>query len=95
MSFNIRGFSRRVDGRNGWGNRAALKLATIERYVPGLIGLQELRPESPAYPTQSIYPGTPTSCGRGRAARHPKLQGEDGLPVVRTRPRPGGEAERR
>jgi endonuclease/exonuclease/phosphatase family metal-dependent hydrolase len=46
MSFNIRGFSRRGDGINGWGNRTALNVATIKRYAPDLIGLQELRAES-------------------------------------------------
>ncbi len=46
MSFNIRGFSRRGDGINRWGNRAALNVATIKRYAPDLIGLQELRAES-------------------------------------------------
>ena len=46
MSFNIRGFSRRGDGINSWGNRAALNVSTIKRYAPGLIGFQELRAES-------------------------------------------------
>ena len=46
MSFNIRGFSRWGDGINSWENRAALNVATIERYAPDLIGLQELRAES-------------------------------------------------
>jgi endonuclease/exonuclease/phosphatase family metal-dependent hydrolase len=46
MSFNIRGFSHRGDGINRWENRAALNVATIERYAPDLIGLQELRAES-------------------------------------------------
>jgi endonuclease/exonuclease/phosphatase family metal-dependent hydrolase len=46
MSFNIRGFSHRGDGINRWKNRAALNVATIERYAPDLIGLQELRAES-------------------------------------------------
>jgi endonuclease/exonuclease/phosphatase family metal-dependent hydrolase len=46
MSFNIRGFSRRGDGINRWENRAALNVATIKRYAPDLIGLQELRAES-------------------------------------------------
>ena len=46
MSFNIRGFSRRRDGINRWENRAALNVATIKRYAPDLIGLQELRDES-------------------------------------------------
>jgi exonuclease III len=45
MSFNIRGFSRRGDGINSWENRAALNVATIKRYAPDLIGLQELRAE--------------------------------------------------
>jgi len=46
MSFNIRGFSRRGDGINRWENRAALNVATIKRYAPDLIGLQELQAES-------------------------------------------------
>jgi endonuclease/exonuclease/phosphatase family metal-dependent hydrolase len=46
MSFNIRGFSHRVDGINRWENRATLNVATIKRYAPDLIGLQELRAES-------------------------------------------------
>jgi endonuclease/exonuclease/phosphatase family metal-dependent hydrolase len=46
MSFNIRGFSRRGDGINRWENRATLNVATIKRYAPDLIGLQELRAES-------------------------------------------------
>ena len=46
MSFNIRGFSRRGDGINRWENRAALNVATIKRYAPDLIGLQELQDES-------------------------------------------------
>ena len=46
MSFNIRGFSRRSDGINSWENRAALNVATIKRYAPDLIGLQELQAES-------------------------------------------------
>ncbi len=46
MSFNIRGFSRRGDGINRWENRATLNVATIKRYAPDLIGLQELQAES-------------------------------------------------
>jgi len=46
MSFNIRGFSRTRDGINRWENRAALNVATIKRYAPDLIGLQELQAES-------------------------------------------------
>jgi endonuclease/exonuclease/phosphatase family metal-dependent hydrolase len=46
MSFNIRGFSRRGDGINSWKNRAALNVATMKRYAPDLIGLQELQAES-------------------------------------------------
>jgi endonuclease/exonuclease/phosphatase family metal-dependent hydrolase len=46
MSFNIRGFSRRAEGNNRWVNRAALNVATIKRYAPDLIGVQELRAES-------------------------------------------------
>ena len=46
MSFNIRGFSRRGDGINSWENRAALNVATIKRYAPDLIGLQEVQAES-------------------------------------------------
>lgn len=46
MSFNIRGFSCRGDGINSWENRAALNVATIKRYAPDLIGVQELQKES-------------------------------------------------
>jgi endonuclease/exonuclease/phosphatase family metal-dependent hydrolase len=46
MSFNIRGFPRRRDGLNRWENRATLNVATIKRYAPDLIGLQELQAES-------------------------------------------------
>ncbi len=63
MSFNIRGFSRRRDGINRWENRAALNVATIKRYAPDLIGLQELRPESLASskPQGSSATGTETN----------------------------------
>lgn len=43
MSFNIRGAYHRGDGINAWEQRAALNVATIERYAPGLIGFQELQ----------------------------------------------------
>lgn len=46
MSFNIRGFSRKGDGINGWKNRAALNVATIKRHAPDLIGFQEVQAES-------------------------------------------------
>ncbi len=42
MSFNIRGTFHRGDGINAWEQRAALNVAMIERYAPGLIGFQEL-----------------------------------------------------
>jgi endonuclease/exonuclease/phosphatase family metal-dependent hydrolase len=42
MSFNVRGASA-PDGVNRWSNRAALNVATIQRYKPDLIGFQELQ----------------------------------------------------
>jgi endonuclease/exonuclease/phosphatase family metal-dependent hydrolase len=42
MSFNIRGSSFAQDGVNAWANRAALNVATIQRYAPDLIGFQEV-----------------------------------------------------
>lgn len=42
MTFNVRG-SHHPDGVNVWENRAALNVATIKRYLPGLIGFQELQ----------------------------------------------------
>ncbi len=43
MSFNIRGSFHTGDGANVWENRAALNVRTIKRYVPDLIGFQELQ----------------------------------------------------
>ncbi len=42
MTFNVRGSSFAQDGVNAWGNRAALNLATIQRWAPDLIGFQEV-----------------------------------------------------
>jgi endonuclease/exonuclease/phosphatase family metal-dependent hydrolase len=41
MSFNVRGSFRDRGTKNSWRNRAASNIATIERYAPDLIGLQE------------------------------------------------------
>ena len=41
MSFNVRGSFRDARKKNAWRNRAELNVATIERYVPDVIGLQE------------------------------------------------------
>jgi endonuclease/exonuclease/phosphatase family metal-dependent hydrolase len=41
MSFNVRGSFRDATRRNAWRNRAALNVATIERYAPAVVGLQE------------------------------------------------------
>jgi endonuclease/exonuclease/phosphatase family metal-dependent hydrolase len=41
MSFNVRGSFRDAARRNAWRNRAGLNVATIERYAPDVIGLQE------------------------------------------------------
>jgi endonuclease/exonuclease/phosphatase family metal-dependent hydrolase len=41
MSFNVRGSFHDKLERNAWRNRAALNVATIERYAPDVIGLQE------------------------------------------------------
>ena len=41
MSFNVRGSFHDAGKRNAWRNRAALNVATIERYAPDVIGLQE------------------------------------------------------
>ena len=41
MSFNVRGSFRDVTNKNAWRNRAALNVATIRRYVPDVMGLQE------------------------------------------------------
>lgn len=43
MSFNIRGSFRSSDGQNNWDRRAALNVATIQKYAPDLIGFQELQ----------------------------------------------------
>jgi endonuclease/exonuclease/phosphatase family metal-dependent hydrolase len=41
MSFNVRGSFHDVRKRNAWRNRVELNVATIERYAPDVIGLQE------------------------------------------------------
>jgi endonuclease/exonuclease/phosphatase family metal-dependent hydrolase len=41
MSFNVRGSFHDVRKRNAWRNRTELNIATIERYAPDVIGLQE------------------------------------------------------
>lgn len=41
MSFNVRGAFRDMRTKDAWRNRAASNVATIERYAPDLIGLQE------------------------------------------------------
>jgi len=41
MSFNVRGSFRDAHKKNAWRNRADLNVATIERYAPDVIGLQE------------------------------------------------------
>jgi endonuclease/exonuclease/phosphatase family metal-dependent hydrolase len=41
MSFNVRGSFRDMRKKEAWRNRAALNVATIERYAPDLLGLQE------------------------------------------------------
>ena len=41
MSFNVRGSFHDAGKKNAWRNRAALNIATIERYAPDVIGLQE------------------------------------------------------
>jgi endonuclease/exonuclease/phosphatase family metal-dependent hydrolase len=41
MSFNVRGSFRDATRKNAWRNRAGLNIATIERYAPDVIGLQE------------------------------------------------------
>jgi endonuclease/exonuclease/phosphatase family metal-dependent hydrolase len=41
MSFNVRGSFHDSHKKNAWRNRAALNVATIERYAPDVIGLQE------------------------------------------------------
>src|SRR5919112_3573875 len=43
MSFNVRGSFRDARKKNAWRNRAALNVATIERYAPDVIGLQEFQ----------------------------------------------------
>lgn len=42
MSFNIRG-AFHGDGLHAWHNRAGVNVATIERWAPDLIGIQELQ----------------------------------------------------
>ncbi len=41
MSFNVRGSFRDATKKNAWRNRADLNVATIGRYAPDVIGLQE------------------------------------------------------
>jgi endonuclease/exonuclease/phosphatase family metal-dependent hydrolase len=41
MSFNVRGSFHDARKKNAWRNRADLNVATIERYAPDVIGLQE------------------------------------------------------
>jgi len=41
MSFNVRGSFHDAGKKNAWRNRAGLNVATIERYAPDAIGLQE------------------------------------------------------
>jgi len=41
MSFNVRGSVRDARKKHAWSNRATLNVATIERYAPDVIGLQE------------------------------------------------------
>jgi endonuclease/exonuclease/phosphatase family metal-dependent hydrolase len=41
MSFNVRGSFRDRNKKDAWRNRAAFNVATIERYAPAVIGLQE------------------------------------------------------
>jgi endonuclease/exonuclease/phosphatase family metal-dependent hydrolase len=41
MSFNVRGSFHDARKKNAWRNRATLNIATIERYAPDVIGLQE------------------------------------------------------
>ncbi len=41
MSFNIRGAFHPQDGLNDWPQRAALNVATIQKYAPEIIGFQE------------------------------------------------------
>ncbi len=41
MSFNVRGSFRDAHKKNAWRNRADLNIATIARYAPDVIGLQE------------------------------------------------------
>jgi len=41
MSFNVRGSFHDAGKKNAWRNRADLNIATIERYAPHVVGLQE------------------------------------------------------
>ncbi|MBD0253946.1 MAG: endonuclease/exonuclease/phosphatase family protein [Rubrobacter sp.] len=41
MSFNVRGSVHDMTSKNAWRNRARLNVATIERYAPDVVGLQE------------------------------------------------------
>ena len=63
MSFNVRGAFRDALKKNAWRNRADLNIATIERYAPNAIGLQEAqRGNLDAYrkrlPRYTHIPGT-------------------------------------
>lgn len=50
MSFNVRGAFHDAGKKNAWRNRADLNVATIERYAPDVIGLQEAQdPNLDAY----------------------------------------------
>ncbi len=71
MSFNIRGFSRRSDGVHDWAHRAAFNVATIKRYAPDLIGLQELQAESLATYREKLPEYAPIlGPGAGNKAPH-------------------------
>ena len=83
MSFNIRGFSRRGDGFNSWENRAALNVATIKRYAPDLIGLQELQAESLATYREKL-PEYAHILGPGAGNKNTPRNLEDDRVVVRT-----------
>jgi endonuclease/exonuclease/phosphatase family metal-dependent hydrolase len=55
MSFNVRGSFHDARKKNAWRNRADLNVATIERYAPDVIGLQEAqRGNLSAYPRPEI-----------------------------------------
>ncbi|MDQ4119703.1 MAG: endonuclease/exonuclease/phosphatase family protein [Actinomycetota bacterium] len=46
MSFNVRGFESRADGRHRWPLRAARNVATVRDHAPDLLGVQELQAEA-------------------------------------------------